>query len=79
LPSPVFWQPFVYSFSSRDFNLALVKECLSLLEGTLILLFLLLGRSRNIGSDYLLCSDRREAPGTCASVGGRKWVFVLIW
>lgn len=33
-PSPVFWQPFVYSFSPRDFNLASVKECLPLLEGT---------------------------------------------
>ncbi|MFY9303776.1 MAG: tRNA pseudouridine(38-40) synthase TruA [Atribacterales bacterium] len=33
-PSPVFWQPFVYSFSPRDFNLDLVKECLSLLKGT---------------------------------------------
>lgn len=33
-PPSVFWKPFVYSFSPKNFNLARVKECLSLLEGT---------------------------------------------
>ena len=33
-PPPVFWKPFVYSFSSSNFDLDRVRECLSLLEGT---------------------------------------------